>query len=232
MRPFRRGIAAVVSLAAVGFTASGQAAGTTAATAADEPYQLNKQYVEVNQAVPPADPKRVKVQEFFWFGCPHCRAFEPAIEAWLKKKPAYVDFERVPNSLGRPVGELHERAFYAAQILGIEDKIIAPMFDGLKNVEEGDTALTTPQDIDALFVKVGGVKPGSVSSMLDDFAVDGKVQQADQLAMGYGVTGTPTIVVDGRWLTDLAKGSGDDGLVKIMEFLCDKARKERGISPK
>ena len=221
MRFLSRSLVAVLALLAV--------AGATGASAADEPYQLNKQYVEVNQAVAPADPKKVKVQEFFWFGCPHCRAFEPSIEEWLKKKPAYVDFERVPNSLGRPVGELHQRAFYVAQVLGIEDKIVGPMFDGLKKVEEGDAALTTPEDIDALFTKVAGTKPGSFLSMADNFAIEGKVQQADQLAMNYGVTGTPTVVVDGRWLTDLGKAGGDDGLVKVVQFLCEKARKERGI---
>lgn len=231
MRVLSRGLLAVSACLAIGMGSCASAAATSPA-ASDEPYQLNKQYVEVNQAVPPADPKKVRVEEFFWFGCPHCRAFEPALEGWLKKKPAYVDFARVPNSLGRPMGELHQRAFYAAQVLGVEDKIVAPMFDGLKKVEEGDPALTTPADIDALFAKVAGVKPGSTSAMLDNFAVDGKVQQADQLAMNYGVTGTPTIVVDGRWLTDLGKAGGDDGLIKVVQFLCDKARKERGISPK
>ncbi len=226
-----RSFAAVVALFASGFVPQALAVSAAPAAAAEEP-QLNKQYVEVNQAVPPADPKKVRVQEFFWFGCPHCRAFEPALEGWLKKKPAYVEFERVPNSLGRPMGELHQRAFYVAQDLGVEDKIITPMFDGLKNVEEGDPALTTPEDIDALFVKVAGIKPGSASSMLNSFPIDGKVQQADQLAMNYGVTGTPTVVVDGRWLTDLGKAGGDDGLIKVVQFLCEKAHKERGASVK
>src|SRR3569833_466232 len=171
MRFLSRSVAAAFTLLA--------AAGATGAGAAAAPYQLNKQYVEVNQAVPPADPKKVKVQEFFWFGCPHCRAFEPSMEEWLKKKPAYVDFERVPNSLGRPVGELHQRAFYVAQVLGIEDKIVGPMFDGLKKVEENDAALTTPEDIDALFTKVAGTKPGSFLSMADNIAIEGKVLQAD-----------------------------------------------------
>ncbi|MFX7063777.1 hypothetical protein ABTH87_19160, partial [Acinetobacter baumannii] len=84
------------------------------------------------------------VQEFFWYGCPVCNGFEPHLNAWLKKKPAYVNFERVPNTLGRDVGELHQRAYYVAMALGIEDKIHAAMFEGLKNVERGDPTLTTP----------------------------------------------------------------------------------------
>jgi thiol:disulfide interchange protein DsbA len=218
MRLLARGFAAALALIAAGSTA-----------AADEPYQLNKHYVEVNEKAPPADPKKVLVQEFFWFGCPHCRAFEPHLNAWLKKKAAYVTFERVPNSLGRPVGELHQRAFYVADVLGIEDKIHAAMFDGLKNVEEGDPALTTPEDIDALFAKVAGTKPGTFQSMADSFAVDGKMRRADQLAMSYGITGTPALVVDGHWLTDVGKAGGEDDVGKVLDFLCDKARKERGI---
>jgi thiol:disulfide interchange protein DsbA len=203
--------------------------GATAAPAADDAYQLNKQYVLVNEQSPPSDPKKITVQEFFWYGCPVCYGFEPYLNTWLKKKPDDVLFERVPNSLGRPEGELHQRAFYVAMALGVEDKVHAPLFEGLRNVERGDPALTTPQDIDALFVKYAGTQPGEFISMAQSFAIDGNLRRADQLAMSYGVTGTPTIVVDGRWLTDVGKAGGYDKLPKVMDFLIDKARKDRGL---
>jgi len=201
----------------------------TAAAADADTFTLGKNYDLVSEASPPTDPKKVLVQEFFWYGCPHCYAFEPYLNAWAKKRPSWVDFEHVPNSLGREAGVLHEHAYYAAEILGIEDKIRQPMFDGLKHVEEGDPALTTPADIDALFTQAAGVKPGSFSELNDSFAVEGKVRRADQLAIGYGITGTPSIVVDGRWVADESRAGGPDRLIKLIDFLCEKARAERGI---
>jgi thiol:disulfide interchange protein DsbA len=209
--------------AALALLAAGQAG------AAAEPYQLGKQYAEVNEKSPPTDPKKVTVQEFFWYGCPVCYGFEPSLNSWLKTKPAYVNFERVPNTLGREVGELHQRAFYVATALGIEDKIHAPMFEGLKNVERGDPTLTTPQEIDALFVKSGGAKPGQFLAMEKSFAIDGSIRRADQLAMSYGITGTPTIVVDGRWKTGPGEAGGYEKLPAVINFLCEKARAERGL---
>ena len=219
MRVISRGLAALLAL----FAVAGFAAGT-------EPFQLDKEYKLVGERSPPTDPKKVTVQEFFWYGCPVCKGFEPTLNTWLKKKPGYVNFERVPNTLGRDVGELHQRAFYVAMTLGIEDKIHAAMFEGLKNVEKGDPTLTTPQEIDALFVKDGGAKPGQFLSMQNSFAIGGSVHRADQLAMSYGITGTPTIVVDGRWMTGTGEAGGYDKLPAVIDFLVEKARAERGIA--
>ncbi len=219
MRFLRSGLAALLALFAVSSFA-----------AAGEPYQLDKEYKLVGERSPATDPKKVTVQEFFWYGCPVCYGFEPHLNAWLKKKPGYVNFERVPNTLGRDVGELHQRAYYVAMALGIEDKIHTPMFEGLKNVERGDPTLTTPQEIDALFAKDGGAKPGQFLAMYKSFAIDGNVRRADQLAMAYGITGTPTIVVDGRWMTGPGEAGGYDKLPQVIDFLVEKARAERGIS--
>ena len=45
-------------------------------------------------------PGKVEVVEVFWFGCPHCAALEPFIQSWLKNKPAYIEFVRVPVMWG------------------------------------------------------------------------------------------------------------------------------------
>jgi thiol:disulfide interchange protein DsbA len=210
-------------------TLSAAATAAPTPTAADEPYQLGKQYVLVNEQAPAADPTKVSVQEFFWYGCPHCYNLEPYLNGWVKKQPAYVAFEHLPNSLGRPIGELHARAFYIASVLGIEDKIRQPMFDGLRGVETGNKNLTTPDDIKALYVKIGGIKPGDYDSVAQSFSVDVAIKRSEKLAMSYRVTSTPTIVVDGKWMTDVAKAGGNEQLLKLMDYLVDKAKKERNL---
>ena len=76
-----------------------------------------KEYKKVREVQAPADPKRIEVAEFFWYGCPHCYAFDPTIEAWSKKRAGDVDFVRVPSTLGRKEGVMHAKAFYAAEAL-------------------------------------------------------------------------------------------------------------------
>ena len=41
-------------------------------------------YVELANPVPVAVPGKIEVVELFWYGCPHCYAFEPVINPWVK----------------------------------------------------------------------------------------------------------------------------------------------------
>ena len=58
--------------------------------------------------------------EVFWYGCPHCYALEPFIQSWMKNKPEYIQFVRVPVMWG-PVHRAHARLFYTLQALGRRD---------------------------------------------------------------------------------------------------------------
>src|SRR5258708_5485387 len=56
-------------------------------------------------------PGKVEVVEVFWLGCPHCAALEPYIQSWLKNKPPYIEFVRVPVMWG-PAHRAHPHLFY------------------------------------------------------------------------------------------------------------------------
>jgi thiol:disulfide interchange protein DsbA len=45
-------------------------------------------YVELSNPVPVAVPGKIEVVELFWYGCPHCYAFEPVINPWVEKLPS------------------------------------------------------------------------------------------------------------------------------------------------
>ena len=55
-------------------------------------YQEGKHYKRIDTQKT-ANPDKVEVLEFFWYGCPHCYQFEPHIKQWKKNKPS--------NSLSR-----------------------------------------------------------------------------------------------------------------------------------
>src|SRR3546814_1583582 len=63
--------------------------------------------------------------------CSSDLAFDPDLRAWVKSKPADVDFVRYPNSLGHPQGLLHSRAFYTAMALGVFDTMHVALFDAI-----------------------------------------------------------------------------------------------------
>lgn len=69
---------------------------------AAEPIEAGKQYVELTSAVPVAVPGKIEVVELFWYGCPHCYAFEPTINPWVEKLPSDVNFVRIPAMFGGP----------------------------------------------------------------------------------------------------------------------------------
>ena len=144
---------------------------------------------------------------------------EPEVEAWQKTKPADVDFVRVPNTLGRPIGELHERAFYIAQTLGILDKTHEPLFAA---IHEQGFPMSTLASIRDLYVDKAGIKPADFDGMAQSFVVESNMHRADDAAVAYGITGTPTFVVGGKYVVD-----AQDGVLKVVDYVVAKVRKER-----
>ncbi len=215
MHPIFRGLAvAALSMMAL------------ACSAGDAPAQFSegKQYKQVRDVQKPVDPKRVSVEEFFWFGCPHCYAFDPTLSAWAKTVPGDVDFVRVPATLGRPVGVVHAKAFYAAEALNVAEEMHMPLF---KALQEGHSMLQTEAQIGQLFNQVTGVLPDVFSSTFNSFAVDSRQRKAEQLAREYGITGVPTVIVGGKYMTSPAMASGFPEATRVIDFLIEKVRQER-----
>jgi protein dithiol oxidoreductase (disulfide-forming) len=191
-------------------------------SSASPAYTLDKNYRLVPVPQTPDNPKRITVNEFFWYGCPHCYHLEPELNKWLEHKPADVDFVRVPNTLGRPIGELHQRAFYIAKALGILDKTHEALFDALNQPAPDQPPMNSLENIRQLYVEKAGIKPADFDSIANTFVVEGDMRRADDLAIAYGVSGTPTIVVGGKYAVD-----AQEDMLKVVDFVIDKVRKER-----
>ena len=209
--------ALVASLALLTFACS--------ADDADSRYKEGKEYKLVKKVAKPEDPKRVKVEEFFWYGCQHCYHFEPVVKAWVaSKKPADVDFIRMPASLGRPEGKLHQQAFYTAEVLNVSDKIHTPLFEG---IHEKRLNLFTAENLKAFFNLQSGVLPEVFDSTFNGFAVNSRVGKAEQLARDYQVYSVPTVVVGGKYQTNSTMAGDFPKTMEVVGFLIDKVRKER-----
>lgn len=188
------------------------------------PFAEGKQYKLVRIEAKPVDPKRITVEEFFWYGCEHCFHFEPFIGAWAAKKSPDVDFIRIPASLGRAEGIAHQKAFYAAEALGLGDKIHAPLFNAIHTKRQ---PVLTQDQLRAFFNEQTGVIPEVFDSAFTGFAVDSRVRRADALAKDYQVFSVPTVVVGGKYQTNGTMAGDNAKVGDIINFLVDKVRKER-----
>jgi thiol:disulfide interchange protein DsbA len=182
------------------------------------PYKQGQQYQVVLPAQPVSTkPGQVEVVDFFWYGCPHCDALEPYLESWERSKPANVVLVRVPAII-QPEWEAGARAFYVAQALGILDKSHKATFDEIHQAKDN---LQTEQDFERFYVKAFGVDPKRFEGLWTSPDTDAKIAQANVLADRYGLVlfGTPTLVVNGKWITGGEFGIPYPQMMSVVNYL-------------
>lgn len=195
---------------------------SVAQAAQDEPFAEGIDYERIVPAQPGGSGGTVEVTELFWYGCPHCYVFEPKVKAWLDDKPDYVEFKRLPAIFTNPRWELHARAFYAAEVLNVFDKMHAAIFHAIHEEKE---RLASKDDLAKLFAE-HGISEAEFNSAFDSFAVQSGVRRAADLTKRYGIDGVPTMVVNGKYRVDGPIAGTYDRLIEIVNFLARKERAE------
>ena len=187
---------------------------------ADE-YVAGQHYQEVKPAVATSTSgDKVEVLELFWYGCPHCYAFEPQLAEWVKHKPDYVEFVRVPAVFAHN-WEIHARAYYAAQQLGVLEKIHQPLFDA---IHKQGRKVFSEEEIGQFFVEQG-VSAEDFKKAYSSFDVDTKTRHAIALTREYGITGVPALIVNGKYRSSAQEAGDFTTLLKLVGFLADKEHK-------
>lgn len=193
-----------------------------AQAAEDDSFAEGIDYELIVPAQPGGSGGTVEVTELFWYGCPHCYVFEPTVRDWLADKPDYVEFTRLPAIFTSPRWELHARAFYTAEVLGVFDKMHPVIFHTL---HEKKQRLDSKGDLAELFAE-HGVSEEEFNGAFDSFAVQSGVRRAADLTKRYGIDGVPTMVVNGKYRVDGPIAGTYDRLIKIVNFLISKERAE------
>ena len=201
--------AALVSATLFGMTAH----------AADVPLEAGKTYIELNSAVPVAVPGKIEVVELFWYGCPHCYAFEPVVNPWAEKLPSDVNFVRLPAMFGGP-WDAHGQMFLTLEAMGVEHKVHAAVFNAIQ--KEGKR-LTDKEEM-ADFLATQGVDKAKFLQTFDSFAIKGQIVKAKELAKKYEISGVPTMVVDGKYRFDLGTAGGPEQALNVADQLIAKER--------
>jgi len=192
-----------------------------AATAQGGPVE-GRHYIRLSTPVPvSAPPGKFEVIEFFWYGCPHCAAFEPALEFWSKQLPDDVAFRRVPVAFRPESYSAHQRLFYALDSLGLVPALQRKVFYAI-HVER--QRLDNPGEITA-FASKNGIDPAKLMEAYNSFSTQARLKQANQLVDGYKIDGVPAIGVHGRFYTSGTLAGDNERALAVADFLLQRLRK-------
>lgn len=173
-----------------------------------------------------ANPGQVEVLEVLWLGCPHCYELEPFIEAWRKKAPAHVKFVQEHVMWG-PAHRAHGRLFYTLDVLGRKD-LVVKAFDEIHRRSNillsptGNDAQT--QSVQLAFAVANGVKEADFKREYNGFAVNTRLQRAEEIMRRYRIESVPNVIINGKYETDVGMAGSP---VKLVELINDLVATEK-----
>lgn len=157
---------------------------------------------------------KVEVLEFFWYSCPHCNAFEPTLDAWVKAAPKDLFIRRVPVAFNASFVP-QQKLFYTLEGMGKLEALHAKVFRAI-HVEKAKLAKD-----DEIFAWVAqqGVDAAKFKEVYTSFTVSNQVRRASQLQDAYGVEGVPSMGVAGKFYTDGTMAGNMQNVLQVVEAL-------------
>lgn len=188
-----------------------------------------KDYVEVKPPQPTDSAGKIEVLEFFWYGCPHCNNLQPSLEAWVKRKPADVEFKHVPAVFQDSWVPL-TRAYYTIEAMGLLEKLHQEMFATLHKQR------VNLKDANAIFDWAAGkgVDRKKFADTYNSFGVNGRTQRSIELTRKFDIPGTPALVINGKFITAPSmtlkadKSVDYDRFFEVVDALIAEQRKSKG----
>jgi protein dithiol oxidoreductase (disulfide-forming) len=186
-------------------------------------FQEGKDYISLEKRAPTdANSGKVEVVEFFWYNCPHCNAFEPQLEAWIKRTAKDVVVRRVPVAF-RDDFVPQQRLFYTLEAMGKVEELHTKVFYAI-HVEK--QTLSNQANIGAWMEKQG-VDKAKFDTLYNSFSVSSKAQKAAQLQNLFQVDGVPALGIAGRFYTSGSLAQNMERALAVTDFLIAEVRKGR-----
>ncbi len=183
---------------------------------------LNKDYLLVSPPQPIETGNKIEVIEFFYYGCPHCYDLEPYLKKWMDGVPKDVAFRRIP-AVFRDDWVPLTKTFYTLEALGELNRLHGDVFEAIHvkqiNLNNEQTLLD--------WMEQHGVNRKKFADAYNSFSVNSRVEFAKKLTKAYGVQGTPSLVVDGKYLTGPGLTGSHESAMQVLDQLIEKARQER-----
>jgi thiol:disulfide interchange protein DsbA len=179
-------------------------------------------YQKLDVPVETQDASAVEVVEVFSYACVHCKTFDPMLETWKTSLSEGVTFRRVPAIFDQ-TWAWFAQAYYAAEVLGVSEQVHTPMFVA---IHDQGVDLRDPTLMAALFEQAAGVPPAEFTQIVNSFGVRSRVQQADAHGRAYGITGVPTLVVDGLYKVDGRMAGNNTNMLAVVDYLVAQRQKK------
>jgi len=177
-------------------------------------------YTVLETPQPTSTGDKIEVVEVFSYACIHCFDFVPYIDAWQKRLPKEAQFILMPAIFGNPSWEALARAFYVGEVLGVaKSKTHNVIFE--RNFRQNKPPMSSLDELGAFFEANFGVKNATFQQTAMSFAVETKVRRADEMSRRYRVAGTPTMIVNGKYVVNVGK-SGLQSVIDTVEYLVAK----------
>ncbi len=184
------------------------------ATAMPEAFIAGVHYKPTAQLLATSTEDKVEVIEMFSYACPHCFHLEPLIDEWEKTLSENVVFVQVPAIFRDSWLEL-AKLYYTAEATGDLEKLHPLIF---KAIHEEKRRMVTENDM-LDFVEDQGIDRDKFAKMMNSFAVKGKVKKALIMSQISGITGVPSMIVNGKYISDAPMAGGQENLLKAVDFL-------------
>jgi thiol:disulfide interchange protein DsbA len=171
--------------------------GSHAASAQQDPavrFQEGKHYFEINQATVPASTDSVEVIVVFSYLCNHCNVLEPYVEAWASKQSDNVRLKRMHVNFGG-ASELFARAYIVSEMTGIVDKSHPALMDAIWKERKRFRNAKQVADFYAQF----GLDQERFMANFQSFAADSQLRRIERDTRIFGITGTPSIIVNRKY---------------------------------
>lgn len=186
------------------------------------PYIEGRDYVVLENPVPTSTPGKIEVVEVFSYICPHCFHFDPILASWMKQQKPDVVLVQVHASWGAAM-EPYQRGFYTAQQLKIREKAHNAIFNKIHTEQKELKDAEAWADLLSAY----GVSKQAVISAYNSAEVTNQIAKANQQFRSYQISGTPELVVEGKYRISTRFSGSQEDMLKVVQFLVNKARAEK-----
>jgi protein dithiol oxidoreductase (disulfide-forming) len=204
---------------------------------AEPNWKEGEQYFLVQPAQPTAVAAgKVEVLEVFSYACPACNLFYPIIDKLRATLPKNVQW-RFLHASWHPEEDwkVFQRAYFAAESLGIVDRTHDKIFDAVwktgelaimdKTSQRIKDPLPSLPDVAQYYERVAKLKPGEFLAAAHSFSVDAHMREADAQIRAYQVDETPSLIINGKYRLTPRTAGGNEQFMALAEWLVKQESK-------
>ena len=182
-------------------------------------FQAGKHYKILPQAMTGATP--TQITEFFSYGCPACAGLEPTLRPWRAAHAKQIHFSRIPVEFNRKAWTLYAKSYYIAAALGKEQAMASDLFAAIQQPGE---AAVSQQVLSKVFVAHGISAEDYDNALHFSASIDAQLVQGRKTMQTLGIYAVPTLIVGGRYQTDVQMAGGPDKLLALLDYLLLQAK--------